>query len=45
MDSKDLLLCKQDLEHYSDQDLALLAEHRGVTASNKCDLANLIEII
>ncbi len=38
MDSKALLLCKQDLEHYPDQNLALLAKHRGVTASNKCDL-------
>ena len=44
MDFNSILLSKQDLEHYSNRDLVVLARHRDVTATNKCDLCWLLSL-
>nr|QBK87907.1 MAG: high mobility group box [Marseillevirus LCMAC202] len=38
------LLCKQDLEHYSDHDLKILAKHHDIMITNKCDLCWLLSL-
>nr|QBK87304.1 MAG: F-box and regulator of chromosome condensation repeat protein [Marseillevirus LCMAC201] len=44
MDVQKLLICKQDLQRFSNRNLQVLAKHRDVTASNKCDLCWLLSI-